>query len=105
MLRAGAARVFYLRGDDEQIRSGFDTFLSCIPHHAAIVCESGSLWRFVDPGVLVMVTMQGRPVKERARLLAERASLIVESRGAGGFPELARIQLSNSSGWTIDEKR
>ena len=105
MVRAGATRVFYLRGDDEQILTGFDAFLSRIPPHAAVVCESGSLWRFVEPGLLIMVTMRGRPVKPRARVLAERASMIIESRGEGGFPELSRIRLSNSSGWTVEEKR
>lgn len=105
MIRAGAARVFYLRGDDEQILAGFDAFLATIPPHAAIVCESGSLWKFVEPGLLIMVTMRGRPVKKRAQTLAERASLVVESRGEGGFPELSRIRLNNASGWAIDEER
>lgn len=36
MLRTGAQKVFYLRSNDEGIRSGFDEFLKIVPETAAL---------------------------------------------------------------------
>ena len=51
MLRAGAKKVYYLQGDDEQIRTGFEQFQRRVPVSAPIVCESSSLWKYVQPGL------------------------------------------------------
>jgi len=105
MLRAGARQVFYLQGDDERIRSGFRSFLSRIPEGSAMICESGSLWRFVRPGLLVYVTAAGSAPKERAHGILERASLVVLSDGVSGFPEAEAICLSDTNNWFLDDPR
>lgn len=100
MLRAGARRVFYLQGDDGRLKGGFERFRSLIPPGAAVVCESGSLWKFVQPGLLVLVT-DGRKPKPRSVGMSGRASLVIESDGASGFPGLEKIDFSPGPGWFL----
>ena len=100
MLRAGARRVFYLQGDDARLKDGFKQFRSLIPAGAAVVCESGSLWQFVQPGLLVLVTAGGT-VKPRSAALFDRASLIIDSDGASGFPGFEKIDFVPGAGWLL----
>lgn len=102
MLRAGARKVFYLQGDDRQLAAGFQTVLSRIPAGSAVVCESSSLWRFVQPGLLILVTAPDCGIKLRARGILARSPVIVVSDGATGFAEIGRIRLSPSEGWSVD---
>jgi len=101
MLRAGASKVFYLQGDDEQIQTGFQTFLTRIPAGSVIVCESSSLWQFVQPGLLILVTVPDGEIKPRARKIIEHDPLVVVSDGASGFPEIKMIRLSSAAGWCL----
>lgn len=101
MLRAGARKVFYLQGDNEQIQAGFDTYRSMIPAGAIIVCESSSLWKFVQPGLLILVKTADSQFKPRAADIAEHASLVIESDGVSGFPEINSISLSEGYGWSV----
>jgi hypothetical protein len=101
MLQAGASRVFYLQGDDRQLAAGFQTVLTTVPAGSAIVCESSSLWQFVEPGLLILVTAPGCQIKPRARAILTRGPAIVESDGAGGFAEIERIRFSAADGWSL----
>ena len=100
MLRAGAAKVYYLQGDGEQIRAGFWEFQNRIPKAAPVICESGSLWKFVRPGLLVLVKTAKLDVKPRALKITEHSTLIVESDGLSGFAELSAIRYSDLQGWS-----
>ena len=100
MLRAGAKKVFYLQGDDEQIRAGFREFQRIIPDAAPVICESSSLWKYVKPGLLVLVKAAHVEIKPRALEIAEHASLIVHSDGLSGFPQLDAISYSGVHGWS-----
>ena len=101
MLRAGAKKVYYLQGDDKQIRSGFQEFQGLIPAAAPIVCESGSLWKYVQPGLLVLVKAADVEIKPRALAIGEHASLVINSDGLSGFPEIEEISLSEMDGWFL----
>ena len=105
MLRAGAKQVYYLQGDDEQIRTGFQEFQSRIPLSAPVVCESSSLWKYVQPGLLVLIKSTTVETKPRALEIAEHASLIVESDGLSGFPQLESITYSDIHGWSYDYRQ
>lgn len=100
MLRAGAKKVFYLQGDDEQIRAGFLEFQRLIPDAAPVICESSSLWKYVRPGLLVLVKAAHVEIKPRAVEIAEHASLIVDSDGRSGFSQLDSIFYSGVHGWS-----
>lgn len=101
MLRAGARKVFYLQGDDDRIRAGFAEFQRSIPQAAPVVCESGSLWKIVRPGLLVLVKAVNLDMKPRAVELAQHSSLIVESDGRSGFSQLSSIVFSKEHGWSL----
>jgi hypothetical protein len=101
MLRAGAARVFYLRSDDAGIKEIFSLFLGQLPEGALIVSESNSLSQFVRPGLHVMVRAVDGQVKPRARAQLEGADLVVVSDGVSGFPELDRIELDGNREWQL----
>ena len=99
MLKAGAARVFYLRTDDTGIQPGFDQFLMKIPDEAAVVCESNSLGHFVKPALAIMVRSKAGGVKPRAIAQLKCADLVVVSDGTSGFAELESIFYSQKDGW------
>ena len=100
MLRAGARKVFYLQGDDDQIRAGFREFQRLIPDAAPVICESSSLWKYVRPGLLVLVKAAHVQIKPRAVEIAEHASLIIDSDGRSGFSQLDSISYSGGHGWS-----
>lgn len=101
MLRAGAARVFYLQSDGADIGPGFAEFLRQVPAGALLVCESNSLADAVQPGLLVMVRGVRGEVKTRALPQLARADLVVMSDGQSGFPELGRIDSDRDGHWRL----
>jgi hypothetical protein len=101
MLRAGAKRVFYLRCEDNCILEVFNRFRKQLPADTAIVCESNSLAKHVQPGLLIMVTKDGEEVKPRAKARMDHADLIVVSDGSSGFKELDQIHYDKDKHWYI----
>lgn len=94
MLRAGATRVFYLRGDDRRILQAYTLFLEQVETGIPIVCESNSLAEFVRPGLHLMVTKKNGEVKKRAIKPLQLADQVIISDGHSGFAELDRITYS-----------
>lgn len=103
MLRAGAYRVFYLRGNDEKIVNGFAEFKKLIPPDVLIICESNSLAKFVKPGLFIAVASNNGVVKERITPLLKSADIVVVSDGRSGFPELERIGVNRDNSWIITD--
>jgi hypothetical protein len=101
MLRAGAKKVFYLRGEDNCILEAFTRFQSGLPAHTAVVCESNSLAEHVRPSLLIMVTKDGEEVKPRAKARLSQADLIIVSDGNSGFTELSRIHYNPAGCWYL----
>lgn len=101
MLRAGARKVYYLSSDSAGIARSFNVFRKLIPQKAPIVCESNSLWQYVKPGLLILVSSLDVVIKPRARHLTKHADMIVVSDQKSGFEELDRIDLTNSSEWFL----
>ena len=104
MLRAGAQKVFYLRSDDTGIDKGFENFRKHIPKNAVIVCESNSLWQYVKPGLLILLTSSDGDIKQRARDLLKHADMVVTSDLKSGFPELNRVDFSDTQKWTLNKQ-
>lgn len=101
MLRAGARKAFYLRSESAGIVRGFNDFREIIPAEAVIVCESNSLWQYVKPGLLILISSADEAIKPRARLLLKHADMMVVSDKISGFPELDRIELLDTNTWFI----
>ncbi|MBT8333930.1 MAG: hypothetical protein HKP41_03115 [Desulfobacterales bacterium] len=101
MLRAGARKAFYLSSDSAGIARGFNDFRKLIPDETAIVCESNSLWQYVKPGLLILISSADEVIKPRARLLLNHADMMVVSDLISGFPEVNRIELLNNNTWLL----
>jgi hypothetical protein len=56
----------------------------------------------VQPGLLVLIKSAAVEIKPRALEIEEHASLIVESDGLSGFPQLESIIYSDVHGWSCD---
>lgn len=101
MLRAGASRVFYLRGDGAEIEAGYTLFKQTLSLQGLIICESNSLDSFVKPGLKIMVHNPSAVIKPRALAHLDRADLVVQSDGTSGFKEMESIRGTVNSGWQL----
>jgi hypothetical protein len=101
MLRAGASRVFYLRGEDSTIQGAYAAFRRLIPAKAAVICESNSLGEHIRPALQVMIRQEGGVIKPRALPRLRLADLVVLSDGTSGFPELRRIHYDPLRSWYL----
>jgi molybdopterin-guanine dinucleotide biosynthesis protein A len=76
MHAAGAGKVLWLRVMDDHIEEGVTALLESIDRGAAIVCESNSLRRIVEPGLFLMVKDRSsstyKPSAEFAKRYADR---------------------------------
>lgn len=104
MLRAGARKAFYLRSDSADIAQEFNDFRKLIPDEAVLVCESNSLWQYVKPGLLILISSADEAIKPRARLVLKHADMIVVSDKISGFPELDRIELLDTNTWFLSSQ-
>lgn len=59
MLRAGAARVFYIKATDNTLPGAFREIPGLIPGNVPVVCESSALRLFVYPGLFVVMKHHG----------------------------------------------
>lgn len=101
MLRAGARRVFYMRGEDSAIASQYTSLRRQLPPDSALICESNSLGQYVIPGLHIMVKTTDKAIKPRARRRMALADLIVTSDGTSGFREVRRIQYHPEKKWYL----
>jgi hypothetical protein len=58
MLRAGAARVFFAKVNDNDLLSAFRSIMENIPEGTPIVCESPALRYFAEPGIFVVMSSE-----------------------------------------------
>jgi len=55
MLKAGAARVFFVKVTDNNLGAAFSEILEFIPSGTPVVCESPALRYFAEPGLFVIM--------------------------------------------------
>ncbi|HKJ63838.1 MAG TPA: hypothetical protein VJ969_00435 [Desulfopila sp.] len=103
MLRAGAARVFYLRSEDKDVLSAYSRWRRNVPADAGIVCESNSLAKYVRPAIYIMIRKEAGEVKPRAQKMLELADMVVFSDGKSGFSDLCRLHLT-AGGFVLDSE-
>lgn len=101
MLRAGATRVYYLRSEDHLVAQGFLQAMQEIPNNSLLVCESNSLREYLHPGLAIVVTRPGSPVKPRAKKRLADADLVITSDGRSGFVELDWLHYQTETGWFL----
>jgi molybdopterin-guanine dinucleotide biosynthesis protein A len=82
LLKAGAARVFWLMARREALAEGLDALMARIDRDAVIVAESNSLRQVVAPGLFLMLKGQERDrVKPTAREVMPFVDISVPSVG------------------------
>jgi hypothetical protein len=68
-LSAGAKSVFYLEASDDVVSRAFHFLEQVVNPNSLIICESGSLGRYVNPGVMLFVQQKNeRITEEKAQL-------------------------------------
>ena len=60
MLRAGAKKVYYVQTKDRHFEEPFQILMDIIPKDQPIVCESGALLDYANPGMFLLVKRQGQ---------------------------------------------
>jgi molybdopterin-guanine dinucleotide biosynthesis protein A len=88
LLRAGAARVFWLKVMRDALAEGLDALMTHIDRDAVIVAESNSLRKVVRPDLFLMLKGSDRDhVKPTAREVMPFADIIVPSLdGSAAYP-------------------
>jgi len=88
LLRAGAARVFWLRAKRDALAEGWDALTARLERDAVIVAESNSLRQVVTPSLFLMLEgPDRRRAKPSAREVRPFVDLIVPAAGGtGDFP-------------------
>jgi molybdopterin-guanine dinucleotide biosynthesis protein A len=84
LLRAGAARVLWLKVRKDALAEGLEALMARIDRDAVIVAESNSLRKVVTPNLFLMLKgPDGDPVKPSAREVMPFVDLVVPSAAGG----------------------
>ena len=60
MLGAGADKAYFAMASEEKVLQAFRAIANLIPENHAVVCESGGLRHFVEPGLFLMMNRSDR---------------------------------------------
>ena len=84
MLSAGAWRVFYAMATDETVREVLGRVLRRLPEGTALICESGGLRKYVQPGLFLVMHRESQArVKPEAEKLKQMADRWITFDGTG----------------------
>jgi Ni2+-binding GTPase involved in maturation of urease and hydrogenase len=101
MLKAGASNVFFIEADHEFVYKAFQRVLEKIPGNAAIICESGTLRRYIKPSLFVMLHTLGTEPKESSKDLMTRADKVFYfEKGNFQLPDKSVVFTNNH--WKIN---
>ncbi|WP_167608947.1 molybdopterin-guanine dinucleotide biosynthesis protein B [Maribellus sediminis] len=92
MLQAGASDVYFVMAQKEHFNKALNELLKLLPEQA-LVCESGGLHEWIDPGIFLFVNLKNKPV-EKTHLL-EYEPIIVENDGKNFNIDFEAFQFSN----------
>jgi len=71
MLASGARSVFYIQARDHYLQEALNSFLEMIQPGVPVICESGGIQHFIEPGLSLYVTNEpgggfGKPKPKNA---------------------------------------
>ncbi len=78
MLRAGASKVLFIEAESENVFKAFQKALEFIPLNSAVICESGSLRKFLKPSVFIILHAIGNEPKISSKELLPLADKIFQ---------------------------
>ena len=102
MLQAGAQRVFWLRVHKDHLDEGVRALLGQIPAGTAVICESNSGRRALEPGLFLVCRPQagGPPGKDAVQDLLALADRVVAFTGTGWDLDPARCRFQ-AGAWSL----
>lgn len=101
LLKAGASRVIWLRVRENALQQGLSALLEELEPGQPVLCESNSLVSYINPGLFLLLKARGEErKKDSARLVEDRANLIIETDPEGSDFDLSRI-CHGSEGWKL----
>ncbi len=98
LLQAGAEKVFFVMAEQNNLKMAFLQLMEFLPPHA-IVCESGGLIEFVDPGLGFFVNKKDQPVTKKQ--YARFAPVMVTNDGGTLDVDSKSIQFKNNRFRTV----
>jgi len=94
LLRAGAARVLWLRVRPEHLVAGAEALAQAVPPGTLTVCESNSLRQVIEPGVFLVTRRLDDPsLKASCAAVAHLADRIMIFHGDGWDLSPARVAI------------
>ena len=101
MLIAGAKKAFFITAKEESLNFVVQDFFINIDKNKAIICESNSLIKFINPGLFIMVKHENDLlIKSRALPLLNIADKIIISDGKSFKTEYPDIYFEDST-WKL----
>jgi hypothetical protein len=105
MLRAGAAKSFYIQCEDKSLLQAWDLMEEIIPQHAPVICESGSFARVFEPGQHFLVEGKNPDKMKRSYLKnKELSDKIVHFNGQSFNLNFADLSFTGKK-WTLKEQK
>jgi len=99
LLKAGAAKVYWIKANKNSLADAFSNLISKIPKSALIVCESNSLSSVVTPAVIVVSSRTDvSDMKPSAGPMLEKADFIVDVSDQGNLLAVLDSILVESTG-------
>lgn len=92
MLQAGAEKVYFIMASQKYLEKAFLKLKPFLPSHA-IVCESGGLHEFIQPGLFFFVNTPKKEITKRHHL--KYAPIYIENNGISIDFDIETIAYSN----------
>lgn len=92
MLRAGAERVLFVMTKKDALGESMEQLLPLLPD-SAIVCESGGLHEYVEPGLFLFVNLNDREIQKKH--LLDYNPVYVHNSGKNFDLDIKTIEFSN----------
>jgi len=77
MLESGASEAYYIQAYDKNVMEAFILLMSKIPEDRPVICESPSLGKYIEPGVLFIADSMEIKVKKDLTALLKKADLVL----------------------------
>lgn len=101
MLKAGATRSFFIQVFDDHLGDILPILFEILPPNIPVVCESGWIREYVQPGIFIIVNQSGNTqVKKSVAKIRPLADLWVEFDGQVFDCDLSRLEYAKD-GWHI----
>lgn len=93
LLQAGAKKVYFVMAAQENLKKAFSNLIDILPQ-TAVVCESGGLQEFINPGLFLFVKRIGDEITKPH--LLKFSPKIIENDGINFNLDISAIEFINN---------